>query len=178
MGQLISAVSQLRHRLRFGQDPFVWVFAVGLGQCPHCEFEFVDRCDLVAREISAGTRVVHATPAVAVLAAYAARTPFELWVVPVAHQARFEEAPLTTLEPLAAVLHTVLARIDVALERPAYNVVLHSAPFHDPVDAAYHWHLEITPRVLRPTGFEAGSGTAINPVAPEEAAKVLRTGIS
>ena len=54
------------------------------------------------------------------------------------------------------------------------NVVLHSAPYSEAADAAYHWHLEIVPRVLRASGFDLGSGTAVNPVAPEDAARVLR----
>jgi UDPglucose--hexose-1-phosphate uridylyltransferase len=132
-------------------------------------------CDLLAREAAARVRVVVNGGAVSVLAAYAARSPFELWVVPAVHGARFEDAPAELLTELANALHVVLARIDIQLERPAYNLALHSAPFGEAVDAVYHWHLEVTPRVLRRTGFEVGSGAWINPVSPEEAANVLRT---
>ena len=67
-----------------------------------------------------------------------------------------------------------MARIDWALERPAYNLVLHTAPFSGEADAAFHWHLEILPRVTRFSGLEWGSGVHRNPVSPEEAARVLR----
>ena len=68
----------------------------------------------------------------------------------------------------------MLRAIAARLEEPALNVVLHSTPYAEADDAVYHWHLEIVPRVLRASGFDLGSGTAINPVSPEEAARVLR----
>ena len=37
----------------------------------------------------------------------------------------------------------------------------------------YYFRL-LVPRVLRASGFDLGSGTAVNPVAPEDAARVLR----
>jgi UDPglucose--hexose-1-phosphate uridylyltransferase len=69
----------------------------------------------------------------------------------------------------------VMARIDWALERPACNFVLHTAPLSGEADAAFHWHLEIIPRVTRFSGLEWGSGIHRNPVSPEEAAQVLRS---
>ena len=73
-------------------------------------------------------------------------------------------------------IRSVLSRIDWALERPAYNLVLHTAPLTGEADQAFHWHLEILPRVTRYSGLEWGSGMHRNPVAPEEAARVLRDG--
>jgi UDPglucose--hexose-1-phosphate uridylyltransferase len=64
--------------------------------------------------------------------------------------------------------------IDWALERPAYNLILHTAPLSGEADTAFHWHLEILPRVTRYSGLEWGTGMFRNPVAPEEAAHVLR----
>jgi UDPglucose--hexose-1-phosphate uridylyltransferase len=66
------------------------------------------------------------------------------------------------------------ARLAWALERPAYNLVLHTAPFDAAADAAFHWRLDILPRVTRFSGREWASGMYRNPVAPEEAARVLR----
>ena len=78
------------------------------------------------------------------------------------------------LRMLAGKLRRVFERIDWALERPAYNLVLHSAPLTGEADRACHWHLEILPRVTRYSGFEWGSGMHRNPVSPEEAARVMR----
>ncbi len=40
--------------------------------------------------------------------------------------------------------------------------------------AAFHWHLEIIPRLTPVSGLAWDGGVAINPVPPEEAAQVLR----
>ena len=100
--------------------------------------------------------------------------PFETWLIPRDHSPRFEEATDETLHVLAAQFKSVMARIDWALERPACNFVLHTAPLSGEGDAAFHWHLEILPRVTRFSGLEWGSGMHRNPVSPEEAARALR----
>jgi UDPglucose--hexose-1-phosphate uridylyltransferase len=95
-------------------------------------------------------------------------------LLPKTHQSQFEEAPLDALYELAQVLKITLSRVSRALNRPPYNVVLHTAPAHDgPLDH-YHWHLEIMPTLTRVAGFEWGSGFYINPTPPEEAAAYLR----
>jgi UDPglucose--hexose-1-phosphate uridylyltransferase len=94
--------------------------------------------------------------------------------MPREHAPRFEEASDAMLEALAAQLKAVMARIDWALERPACNLVLHTAPLSGDADSAFHWHLEILPRVTRYSGLEWGSGVHRNPVSPEEAARLLR----
>lgn len=133
-------------------------------------------CDLVAQERGSGLRIVADSATHVALAPYASRVPFETWVVPVGHGARFDEAPDDAIEALAVAVSRLLDRMAVALESPAFNAVLHSAPFDEPGDGAYHWHLEVLPRVLRPGGFDLGSGVPVNPVAPEKAARVLRSG--
>jgi len=135
----------------------------------HCVF-----CDIVAQEVAAGTRIVTATPDCLALAPYASRSPFEVWLVPKRHAARFEAASAGDLAAVAAVLRAVLGQMDAELGRPAFNAVLHTAPYFATADASYHWHLEIVPRVLRATGFDIGTGTAVNPVPAEKAARVLR----
>jgi UDPglucose--hexose-1-phosphate uridylyltransferase len=131
-------------------------------------------CDLVAQEVGAGTREVAATASCVALAPYASRAPFEVCLIPRGHGARFEAASADDIAGVAEVLRHVLGHLDAQLGRPAFNAVLHSAPYGTALDAAYHWHLELVPRVLRATGFAIGTGTAINPVSAERAARVLR----
>lgn len=133
-------------------------------------------CDLVAQERASGLRVVADRGTHVMLAPYASRVPFATWVVPAGHAARFDEASDGELEALAGAVRHLLDRMAAELEAPAFNAVLHSAPFDVPGDGVYHWHLEMLPRVLRPGGFDLGSGMALNPVAPEKAARVLRGG--
>ncbi len=131
-------------------------------------------CDLVTQERASGLRVVADSGTHVTLAPYASRTPFEAWIVPMHHGARFDETPEGELGALAAALRLLLDRMAAELEAPAFNAVLHSAPFDEPGDGAYHWHLEVLPRVLRPGGFDLGAGVPVNPVSPEKAARVLR----
>ncbi|MGE0704149.1 MAG: galactose-1-phosphate uridylyltransferase [Vicinamibacterales bacterium] len=131
-------------------------------------------CDIVRQEVAAGKRVIHENADVVALAPYAPRFPFETWILPRTHGARFEEASRQQSEGLALMLKAVLARIDKALEKPPYNLIIHTAPLSDGVTDVYHWHVEIIPKLGRVAGFEWGSGFYINPTSPEEAAEVLR----
>ena len=131
-------------------------------------------CDLMAQELRDGRRIICDKDAILAITPYASRVPFETWLMPRDHSPRFEDATDKVLEQAAIKLKAVMARIDWALERPACNLVLHTAPLSGDADAAFHWHLEIIPRVTRFSGLEWGSGMHRNPVAPEEAARVLR----
>ncbi|MEZ5420173.1 MAG: hypothetical protein R2708_22915, partial [Vicinamibacterales bacterium] len=133
-------------------------------------------CDLIGQERAAGERVIGEAAGCLALAPYASRTPFEAWLLPVRHGARFDRTTPEDLAGLATLLHRLLASMARELEHPAFNAVLHSAPFDEPADGGYHWHLEVVPRVLRSTGLDVGAGLSINPVAPEKAARVLRGG--
>ena len=146
-------------------------------QCGARHLEATGRCifcDTTAADLTDHRRMICDQGAVLAIAPFASRVPFETWLMPREHEPRFEETADSTLKTLAEKISFVLSRIDWALERPAYNLVLHSAPLTGEADRAFHWHLEILPRVTRYSGLEWGSGMHRNPVAPEEAARVLR----
>ena len=74
-----------------------------------------------------------------------------------------------------------MEKLAVALNKPQYNFLIHSAPnlfprrgYWQTIHDDYHWHFEIIPRLTKVAGFEWGTGFYINPTAPEEAAKYLR----
>lgn len=133
-------------------------------------------CDVIEQEVRQQARIVSDTGAMLAIAPFASRLPFETWLMPRDHHARFEDASDTTLAAMAELLKHTLERIDVALEQPAYNLALHMAPFNGEYDESFHWHIEILPRVTRVGGLEWGSGLTRNPMPPEEAAKWLRDG--
>jgi len=142
-------------------------------------FEAKERCvfcDIVRQEMASGTRVIQENADIVALAPYAPRFPFETWLLPRRHASRFEDAPRHEYESLARLLKSVLVRIDRALESPAYNLIVHSAPFNDANHTTdhYHWHVEILPKLARTAGFEWGTGFYINPTSPEEATRVLK----
>jgi UDPglucose--hexose-1-phosphate uridylyltransferase len=131
-------------------------------------------CDIIKQEVAAGQRVIQENGETVALAPYAPRFPFETWLLPRGHGSRFEDASRQQYEGLARMLKVVLSRMDRVLERPSYNLIVHSAPFSEDVSEVYHWHVEIIPKLARTAGFEWGSGFYINPTSPEEAAEFLR----
>jgi UDPglucose--hexose-1-phosphate uridylyltransferase len=132
-------------------------------------------CDIIRQELAAGRRVIHENADIVAVAPYAPRFPFETWLLPRSHGARFEEAPRQAYESLAQMLKLVLQRMNRVLEHPSYNLVLHSTPLSETRTDYYHWHVELLPKLTRTAGFESGTGFYINPTSPEESAQVLRT---
>jgi UDPglucose--hexose-1-phosphate uridylyltransferase len=136
----------------------------------HCVF-----CDLIACELALNQRVIGADDQTMTLAPFAPRLPFETWVLPRAHAAQFEESSEALLLAMATRAQDLVRRLDATLQKPPFNLVLHTAPDGAREQAAFHWHLEIVPRLGPASGVEWGSGVYVNPVPPEEAADVLRT---
>lgn len=132
-------------------------------------------CDILRQELDDGRRLVTESPQFAVFCPFASRFPYETWVVPKEHGSHYEQLSRSTAEELAAVMRQVLGRLESALDRPAYNYIIHTAPFDTQRLRHYHWHIEIMPRLTNVAGFEWGTGFYINPVPPEEAAAFLRT---
>jgi len=131
-------------------------------------------CNLAAREIASGSRVVARSEQFLVVTAFAPRFAYEMWVLPVAHASRFELISDDSALELARLLKRTLTALDVAQAEPAYNWCLHTAPLRSPELRHYHWHIEILPRTARPAGLEWGYGCFITTVAPETAAAELR----
>ena len=131
-------------------------------------------CDIVRQERREGVRIVVENSEFLAVAPWAPRAPFESWILPKGHGSGFEEISRSQIEGLALALRETLKRIDAALGRPPYNLILHTGPLNERGMPSYHWHLEIMPILGRVGGFEWGSGFYINPTPPEEAAAFLR----
>jgi UDPglucose--hexose-1-phosphate uridylyltransferase len=131
-------------------------------------------CDMFLQEQTSEKRIVLDTPHFTAFCPYASRFPFETWILPKSHSSHFENIPKPGVDDLGSVLRQVLNKLEVALDSPAYNYIIHTAPFDHQELPHYHWHIEIIPRLTKVAGFEWGSGFYINPVPPEDAAAFLR----
>jgi UDPglucose--hexose-1-phosphate uridylyltransferase len=129
---------------------------------------------LIEEELSQGTRIVAETPNFVSLCPYASRFAYEMWVLPRHPLPRFEQSGNDLVIELGHCVSQVLGKLERTLNRPAYNYLIHTAPLDGSADDHYHWHVEIFPRITKPAGFEWGTGYYINPVAPEQAAEILR----
>jgi len=139
-------------------------FVIREGECPYCR--------AVREEVARGDRLVWEDASSVAFAPYASRSPFEVWVVPRRHDADFGRATDADLASTAEALRQVLGLL-ATLGGPPYNLVLHTAPLRERVDATYHWHWEIHPRLREVAGLELGTGLPVNPVSPEEAVEDL-----
>lgn len=131
-------------------------------------------CDILAQEAREKERVVLESERAIAISPWAARSPFELWIFPRDHGSSFEMAPGDEVRAVAEALRILLRKIDVALEKPAFHLFLHTMPLREPHNDFYHWHLELKPVLTQQAGFEWASGCYINPTPPEEAASFLR----
>jgi galactose-1-phosphate uridylyltransferase len=140
-------------------------FVIREGECPFCR--------LVRDESRRPDRLVWEDHASVAFAPYASRSSFEVWIVPRRHDSDFGRATKPDVEATAEALRQVLGRLAMSLDGPPYNLVLHTAPLREQVDATYHWHWEIHPRLREIAGLELGTGLPVNPVSPEDAVEEL-----
>lgn len=106
---------------------------------------------------------------------FASMRPFAVDFFPKKHSAFFENMADGECVLAASALQKVLKKIKRFLRDPDYNFFIHTAPIVGRSSAShYHWHIEIVPHAHIDAGFELGTGIEINPVAPEDAARILR----
>ncbi len=140
-------------------------------------YEYKERCvfcDMIKQESTSGVRIVAENDDFIAFVPFAARFPFEVWILPKVHDSDFEDAQKHEVVNLTRLLQNVLRRIKNVLDNPPYNFIILNSPLRESKLAHYHWHLEIMPKLTKVAGFEWGSGFYINPTPPEEAAKFLR----
>ena len=140
-------------------------FVIREGECPWCR--------LVREESRSRERLVWEDAATVAFAPWGSRSPFEVWIVPREHAADFGRADDAAVRATAQALRQVLGGLAASLDGPPYNLVLHTAPLRERVDATFHWHWEIHPRLREIAGLELGTGLPVNPVSPEAAVEEL-----
>lgn len=140
-------------------------------------------CDIIKEEVEVGDRLVHESEHFVVISAYASRSPFETWILPKRHGARFEDMSEEEIKHLSFVLKVTLGQLYTKLSDPPLNFYIHNMPMrgkdggpahsaHE--EKAYHWHLTIFPRITIWAGFEFATGIPVNPIAPEVSTKFLK----
>ncbi len=131
-------------------------------------------CDMLRRELAQGDRVVAETEHLVAFCPFAARQPYEIWILPRQHSTRFSCLSADQNYELADLVHRILKQLEALFEHLSYNYWIHTGPSDPLVTEHYHWHIEILPRLVKFAGFEWGAGYTVNSVAPEKAAANLR----
>lgn len=123
--------------------------------------------DVLAEEVRRGERLVAIDDDAALVCPWASRSPFELRIVPRAQSPRFEDDTAG-----AAMLGTAVRALAERFgSSPELNLWVRSAPRGA---EAFHWHIDIAPKLTIKAGFELATGVDINVYPPERAAADLR----
>jgi UDPglucose--hexose-1-phosphate uridylyltransferase len=130
--------------------------------------------DLLARELSIGTRVVEEREHFVALCPFAPRQNHHVMIVPRDARGSFLEIDDARIAPLAEALLRVLRRLRRAAFDPAYNLVVRMPPLDAPHDDARFWFLDVLPRRGGGAGYELATGIDVVTVTPERAAEELR----
>ncbi|OGG42920.1 hypothetical protein A3G50_01380 [Candidatus Jorgensenbacteria bacterium RIFCSPLOWO2_12_FULL_42_11] len=124
-------------------------------------------------------RVVFENKDFLVICPFASKTAFEMIISPQKHLAYFEKITEKEKWHLAEAFKIALRALYKALDDPAYNFYLHTAPSNDKGNHdSYHWHFTILPKTAIPAGFEIGTMMEISAIEPEKAAEYLKKNIS
>lgn len=137
------------------------------GKCAVCQ---------MVEECGGGQLLVHESDHYVAIVPYAATFAFEVWIVPRNHAAHFQEISKEEAVDFGGLLKLMLKKISKQLNDPPYNFMFHTSTVKAGVLelASVHWFLQIVPQLSIVAGFEIATGCHINPVFPEDAAKLLR----
>ncbi len=150
-------------------------------------FELKERClicDITGQEIVQTIRIVDQLDPFVAFCPFAARVPYETWLLPLRHHCSFEEDLTVWEEQLrfARLLKSVLLRLEAVA--PTYHLVLHTSPnlgakfqssgIWRTLADDYHWHVEILPVIPSKAKSYALKEVYYNSLLPEVAAQTLR----
>lgn len=134
------------------------------------------QCDLVRGEIKEKERVIAETDSLIAYCPYASRMPMLVRLTTKGHQDRFEDLDMEAIEEVSWFTRRIIRWLEELRPETAYNCLLHTRPPGAAGDSdAYHWSLEIFPRMTRLAGFEFSTQCMINPTLPEVAAAAYRS---
>ncbi len=133
-------------------------------------------CAVIEAEEESRHRVVYADDRVAIICPFWSGTPYEMLIVPHHHEPHLHDADSSDLAAIGRSVQYALAALRSRLGDVAYNIMFHSAPFR--LNADFHWHVHLMPKISTRGGFEMGSGVLINVVSPETAADDLRAEVA
>ncbi|MGQ9543561.1 MAG: galactose-1-phosphate uridylyltransferase [Candidatus Bathyarchaeia archaeon] len=153
--------NQMRRRLQVATEYYGKV-----GRCLYC--------DIKRWEHDLKRRIIYESNCFTVFNPYASHHPYETWILPIRHSPCFSSIDQEEVRELSEVLPDTLKRIENILGNPDYNYVLHTTLMDGDDSKPLHWYIQIVPRIWVMGGFEVGSGTYINTVLPEEAARLIR----
>ena len=139
--------------------------------------------DMVHNEKEAKVRVIDETGIFVAYCPYASFFSFEVIIAPVKVISNVSHCSQEELKDLAQILKNVFVMLDTQLDSYDYNISFHIAPvnknfenekYMNDIAENFSFYIRIMPRIYILAGFEISAEMAINGVAPEVCAKLLR----
>jgi len=119
-------------------------------------------------------RIVFENENFLIICPFASKSAFEMIISPKKHLSYFEQIKEKEKWQLSEAFQVALRKLYKALNDPAYNFYLHTAPCDGKKYPNYHWHWTILPKTSTWAGFEIGTRMEISTITPEKAAEYLR----
>ena len=130
-------------------------------------------CAIQKKESIEKTRIIMENRDFTVFVPYAAKFAFEMWIVPQNHISSYKDFDDMQLKSLAEILLPVLRKMQKLRDGIGFNLCFQDSPKNSMTNE-FHWFLQILPRIGAPAGFEFSTGSYINPILPEDAAKKIK----
>lgn len=152
-------------------------------------------CEMIDYEIKTNERVITQNKDFLSFFPFAGRSAYNIYIIPKAHRAHFEESTLEELTSLASIVRETATIMDEALHKPHFNWYIRTAPFNMDVDKMlreeqtngtmapthfaengefFHWRLTLRPKVNKEASVEYGGDMHVNSVYPEVASQLFR----
>lgn len=159
---------------------------IGLPVIPETKAAYFDRClrhyhehhsalleVIIDQERHARERIIDEREDFVAYCPFASAYPFEVAIACTTAGKQIDTLEDKDRSAAAGLLLDVMVRLDAQLGCCAYNIEIVTPPLSE-IDRAFRFMIRILPRIYRYGGFELSTQMMINPVTPEEAARLLR----
>lgn len=126
-------------------------------------------CDIIQVELNSERKIFENEEFIAI-APFASRFALEAWILPKEHLSSITDLSEFQLLRLSEIYKKIIKRLS-SLGRIPYNMYIHNSEVND---KHFHFHIEITPRILKWAGLELSTNIIVNPISPEKAAKFYK----
>ena len=133
-------------------------------------------CSMTNSEIADRERVICETEEVIAYSPYASAFPFQVRLTSKTHLAQFEKLSDATLHECAILTRNLIIALQEMHPTVSYNLIFSTLPKKQHSHRkAFHWSIDLCPRITSFAGYEIATGSMINTVLPEDAARTYRS---
>ena len=129
---------------------------------------------IIEDEEENGKRIIAQLADFTAFCPFASAYPFEIMISSKKALGQIDTLSDTTIDEFTSLLSIVLKKLKSQLGCLDFNLSFMTPPMGDVAYEACRFAIRIIPRIYREGGFEVSTGVFINPVSPEQAARLLR----